>query len=214
MNRPTLLTKITGYVLFLGLLLAAIILSCGTILAYIDYASIMIVIGGTFGISVMSGGVFRTAESPRAKLLSWQTVTLGFAITSLAGMGIGLIMMLQNLNDPSSIGPAMAIAVLCPLTALLGIVLFSLPLEDRYNIKIKSYREFSLSRIVWFGFPLLTTFFVYLALFILLISISTITKKEFIKANESLQGVENSLRMHVNETYDVKRIEIAPKPNH
>ena len=51
--------------------------------------------------------------------------TAGFSLaTGMVGTLIGLVQMLQSMSDPTAIGPAMAVALLCPLYGLIG-ALFS-----------------------------------------------------------------------------------------
>ena len=171
-HETNTISAVIGYLLFIGTILYVMyFFGSHTFWLFIDYSSISIVVGGTMGIVVMSGGMFKPPVSTQAKRICWQTITTALAGASLAGMGIGLIMLLNTLDDPGQFGPAMGVVILSPLTALLGLTLISLPKEDHYNKRVKVYREFSISRMVWFGFPLLTTFFVYLTLFILVNSI-------------------------------------------
>jgi len=70
------------------------------------------------------------------------------SISLLSGMGeaapafgmigtlIGLVQMLQSMNDPSSIGPAMAVALLTTLYGSLIANIFTLPLADKLGKKL------------------------------------------------------------------------------
>lgn len=62
----------------------------------------------------------------------------------MIGTLVGLIQMLSNLSDPSSIGPAMAVAMLTTLYGAMIANLFALPMADKINIWVQeeSVRQF------------------------------------------------------------------------
>lgn len=53
----------------------------------------------------------------------------------MIGTLIGLVIMLQNMNDPSSIGPAMAVALLTTMYGALLANLFALPLAEKLGLR-------------------------------------------------------------------------------
>lgn len=71
--------------------------------------------------------------------------SVGDAAPAFGMMGtlVGLIQMLSNLNDPSSIGPAMAVAMLTTLYGVMLAHLFALPLADKIEswAQSESYRQ-------------------------------------------------------------------------
>ncbi|MDG4813375.1 MotA/TolQ/ExbB proton channel family protein [Hydrogenovibrio sp. 3SP14C1] len=62
----------------------------------------------------------------------------------MIGTLVGLIQMLSNLSDPSSIGPAMAVAMLTTLYGAMIANLFALPMADKINtwVQEESVRQF------------------------------------------------------------------------
>ena len=55
----------------------------------------------------------------------------------MIGTLVGLVQMLANMGDPSSIGPAMAIALLTTLYGALIANLIALPIADKLALKAK-----------------------------------------------------------------------------
>jgi chemotaxis protein MotA len=55
----------------------------------------------------------------------------------MIGTLIGLVQMLTSLNDPKSIGPAMAVAILTTLYGAVVANLFALPLADKLKVRTK-----------------------------------------------------------------------------
>ncbi len=172
--------KLIGYILFLLLFGSAIGINaivlpdvklwyCFRI--FIDFPSILLVMGGTFAITIMSGGIFKMETNQIAKQYQWQVITLGLVVTSLIGMMIGLIRVLTNIDDPGSIGPGTATSILSFVVAGIILALIAFPMEDRYYKMNKNYREMSLSRIAWYGYPLVVVLFCALSLVILYFSI-------------------------------------------
>ena len=160
---------IVGYVLLAVILVGAI---GPGIASFIDVRSTMIVLGGTFALVLIGLGIH--GKGRRANLYLWQLVTVGLFVGGFLGTLVGLILMLEKLNDPGSIGPAMAIALLTDLYALICLAVLSFPIEDRLNKELKRYDEFSLSRAVWFGYPLIEPCFLLLAFFVLFFALSTL----------------------------------------
>lgn len=64
----------------------------------------------------------------------------------MIGTLVGLVIMLQNMSDPSSIGPAMAVALLTTLYGALLANLFALPLADK--LALRSREELTYKMIV------------------------------------------------------------------
>ncbi|MGB0714396.1 MAG: motility protein A [Phycisphaerae bacterium] len=64
----------------------------------------------------------------------------------MIGTLVGLVIMLQNMEDPSSIGPAMAVALLTTMYGAVVANLFALPLADKLGLR--SREEIMLKMIV------------------------------------------------------------------
>ena len=127
MNTRTLV----GLILIVSVLLGAILLG-GTLLAFIDLASLtlvtMLTLGGTLFSHPMrdiqgscmdwlKGRRLEDAQRDRAHHVFTQMANFA-SVSGAIGTMIGLILMLRNLSDPSAIGPAMAVALLCLLYAI------------------------------------------------------------------------------------------------
>lgn len=140
---------IAGEIVFIGLIVVTICLGGGSIESmkdFIDYPSLLVVLVGSLGITMVSfsfeemGKAFSHAfgpEGPNDNLAQsayfWLAVIRNLLVVGALGTLIGLIQILQNLSDPSAIGPLMAIAL---ITLFYGI-LFSaiLPLPAYYIIQ-------------------------------------------------------------------------------
>ncbi len=60
---------------------------------------------------------------------------IGGAASAIAMFGtlVGLVQMLSNMSDPSSIGPAMTISLLTTLYGVLLVNLIALPIADKFG---------------------------------------------------------------------------------
>jgi chemotaxis protein MotA len=77
----------------------------------------------------------------------WQAVGDVAPAFGMIGTLVGLVQMLANMSDPSSIGPSMAVAI---LTTLYGAILanaVALPLADKLAL-VSSYEQLSKSLII------------------------------------------------------------------
>ena len=132
----------------LSLIIGAIWMD-GTVAAFINLPSIAVVVGGTMFFTLASHSVQNVVEALRISLnndpCSAEGILKHIAVmstmrnlalyTGMTGMFIGLITMLANLEDPSTIGPAMAVAL---LSSLYGIILAEIiigPLVNRMVVK-------------------------------------------------------------------------------
>ncbi len=125
-------TRIIGFLAFGAVVIAAILLG-GDLAAYVNIPYVVLVIGGTGALLLLTLGhdgcfiamrlaVFgkRSAEDTQTaergdpvvffRLAAAYALTLGFV-----GTLIGLVAMLSNMDDPSKIGAGMAAALLSPL---------------------------------------------------------------------------------------------------
>ncbi len=162
--------KIFGYSLFIFLISFAIYLG-GNSLAFVDVSTLIIVIGGSFAISVACGGVFTRTSTLKERQFRWQTVTLSVVIMTLIGVSIGIVMLLSNLTSPDSVGPAMAISILTCFTGLIILIMVVIPNLDKCTKELGNYCEISIARIVLIGFPVMCVFFTYLTLTIFIASL-------------------------------------------
>jgi flagellar motor component MotA len=133
-----LLFAIIGTALFLAAMLLG-----GTLWAFYNMPSILIVTGGLVCFSLAHhdyssikeaiGHALGNEPSPNVQkdisvLATLRKTAYG---SGVAGTLIGLIQMLQNLDDPSNIGPAMAVALLTALYSVLIVEFIIDPLSNR-----------------------------------------------------------------------------------
>ena len=178
---------IISLVLFIGLIVAGMVWgsSFDMFWSFIDFASILIVVGvisagaiWSFPISTLQQ-TFTDAISDEE--LQSDRATQGHQVfmrlsqlavaSGLLGTLIGLVKMLSNLDDPTTIGPAMAVAL---LTLLYGVIMGEFIFKSMANsfLTRTSERMMSSNRgymTVYFAiftlFVLLTSFFVMLLAF-------------------------------------------------
>ncbi len=157
-----------GYVLFIAVIGWTIISSLS--LMQVDspikpsqiftyWPSLLVVLGGTIAIVVFIGNG-----------ISGPLFTLGFALTGLLGTLMGFVQVLlswstRNIKDVAS---ALTFIISSCFVALLGIMLIGAPLED-HTFKAEKKRERTLSRIIWFVFPMVVLIVLTLA-FLLVIT--------------------------------------------
>jgi flagellar motor component MotA len=153
-----------GYILFLGVMVWGI--SPGKMEMFMDWPPTLLVVGGTVALVILAG-----------KFAPGRAVTICFALTGFLGSLSGLVRLLQNLNNPKGVGPAMAFTVLSCFMALLGMILVGLPMEDRSIKTGGRFKDLVISRIAWYGFPVVT-------LIVLTLSIATLV---FIFSNAILK---------------------------
>ncbi len=130
------MTRVFGFALMIGLVLVGILMS-SPLEIFVDPASAMIVLGVTIGGSFASlppariGQALKDSVStgPIESEQALRSSGVFFRLSELAigagfiGTLIGLVAMLANMDDPTAIGPAMAVAL---LTLLYGFLLSEL----------------------------------------------------------------------------------------
>ena len=178
---------IIAMVLFIGLTVAGMAWGSGldTVFNFIDPASILIVVG-----VISAGGIWSFpfdiikqsfADAVSGEELSSDRATQGHLVfmklsqlavaSGLLGTLIGLVKMLQNLDDPTIIGPAMAVAL---LTLLYGVIVGEFVFKSMANSFLVRTSEMVRSSnrghmTIYFSlfalFLIMTTFFVMLLAF-------------------------------------------------
>jgi len=101
-------------------------------------------------------------------------------MSGLFGGLLGFAKIMINFSDPSSIGPYMATALLTVFYGLLFLLFLIIPKQDNYNLENRSFSELSLSRLLWYIFPVITIFITYFTFLLLLIALSDHSEKPFI----------------------------------
>ena len=135
----------------ISMLLAAMMMG-GSIMGFVNAPSIIIVICGTIAFSLAHhskseigdalnaafGSDEVSADDASKHLAVFATLRMIVYGCGVTGVLIGLIQMLQNLDDPSSIGPAMAVALLCSLYSVVLAEFGVAPLASRVLVRSKS----------------------------------------------------------------------------
>jgi hypothetical protein len=113
--------------------------------------AILVVIGGAIALALFIGAGAR----------AW---TLGFAMTGLIGLLMGLIQAMFGFahTNIQEISAALAFIIATSSFALLGLVAVAAPLEDREVMEGRREGPGALSRMSWVVFPLLTFIFLLL----------------------------------------------------
>ena len=125
-------TRLIGFLGFAAVIVAAILLG-GDLPAYFNIPSVVLVIGGTGALLLLTFGhdgcltAMRLAVRGKRKVEHTQTLLRGdpvvffclaaaYALTlGFVGTLIGIVAMLSNMDDPNKIGAGMAAALLAPL---------------------------------------------------------------------------------------------------
>jgi flagellar motor component MotA len=133
-----------------GLFLAAIAME-GDIWSFVNAPSLLIVLGATFCLSLAHhtpdellaafkaafGREAMNAEQSMAQMAVLSTVRMIAIASGVVGFLIGVVLMLQNLDDPKQIGPAMAVSLLTLFYAMILSECVLGPLSNRVAIGIK-----------------------------------------------------------------------------
>jgi len=165
--------QIVGYVLVIGMILGAIMID--TPLAFFtDIPSLMIVVGGSFAFILIAGGA-DAMRFPWGKQLRylWAALILALIFMAVSGDFIGHVKMMQNLSEPSTIGPSMAVALLTSLYGMVLIAVVAAPQLDRYIVETEEYDEWHLSRYASIAFPFVALFIWLNSFFILMFALSS-----------------------------------------
>jgi flagellar motor component MotA len=149
------LAPLIGFILGAGLMLLGITLG-SPVKIFIDPVSCLIVPGATLCLllSTHGSGVVKNAFSTSARSFFGPTpadldpadtreilavANSGVSYTSmtgLAGVLIGLIRMLSNMDDPTSIGPAMALSLLCGFYSVILVMFIFEPMRRHFSERV------------------------------------------------------------------------------
>lgn len=119
-----LILFIVGEVLFLGLIFSLIVIN-GSIMAFIDIPGILVSLGISSALTIISFsfrdiksalwhafGMEGTKDELRKSAYIWEAIARNLMLAGAIGLIIGIIQMLQNLSDPTVIGPSVAVAII------------------------------------------------------------------------------------------------------
>ena len=156
MDIATLIGMVSGFTL--------IFLAMGDLTAFVDPASIIIVVGGTIAMTLVSfplkdvgglSGFYMYAVQPPREDADREKVEreLGKGILMLGRMKtfaqatgwigtlIGAVLILKNLDDPAAIGPGAALALLCPLYGTIMAYLLFWTVRTKLEVYLAELRE-------------------------------------------------------------------------
>ena len=155
------IATIAGFILAVSMVLFGMGFDFNT---FIDANSILIVVGGTCGLTIVSFPLSDVVNMPRHLWYCWVPPKPGadrdtvisdlkkgifyfkrikeYAIAcGWVGVLIGLVLMLKSMDDPAAIGPAMAI---CLLTALYGILFgyfVFIPISTKLQVRLDEFTK-------------------------------------------------------------------------
>ena len=120
-----MIEKSTALLILLGSILGAILSGSG-FMAFIDVSSILIVgcpLLVLFFLKILDKKASLN-DTPSGKELShWELLGSTSLHLGIVGGIFGFVVMLKNLSDPSSIGPAMAVTLISMLYSLIGFLI-------------------------------------------------------------------------------------------
>ena len=154
---------VVGYLLYIGLIGWVMMSPAqGTqhtpLQWFVHWPSLLIVAGGTLALVLF----VNDAKDGRS-------ITVSFAFTGLIGTLMGLVQLLQSFDvGIAAIATSMTFIISSCFIALVGMMLVGIPLEDR-NIELATEAgDKLLSRVAWYGFPLLTLFYLMVTVILII----------------------------------------------
>lgn len=130
---------VTGQFLFFFLVVSAIAIG-SPINIFIDIPSLIITLGVGFALTIISFSVYEirsaiqhvyggegTKDELKKSAYIWECISRNLILASAIGMIIGIVQMLQNLSDPATIGPSIAVALLTVFYGFFFCALFPVP---------------------------------------------------------------------------------------
>ena len=155
------IATITGFILAVSMVLFGMGFDFNT---FIDATSILIVVGGATGLTIMSFPLRDVVNSPRYlwycvvppkpgvdrdKVISdlekgifyFKRVKEYVIACGWVGVLIGLVLMLKYMDDPAAIGPAMAICLLTALYGILGGYFVFIPIRTKLQVRLDEFTK-------------------------------------------------------------------------
>lgn len=157
-NKGGRASTIIGLIGIIITFLVAIDLPNFEISIFYNLPSILLVIGG--------GVAFTIFASFKKENLGGY-LTLGFALSGLIGVMGGIIQMFKYSDNIAKIGPAAALALLSLFSALVGMMLISMPLSDNYQYICVDRKNKAVFRLFEFVFPILVLIFSTIIMFMI-----------------------------------------------
>ena len=153
--------KIIGALLFIATL-AWVIMRADALIIFIHWPSLLIVAGGAI-LFVLGAGNGEDGLS----------TTLSFAFAGVIGILFGLVQMFHGFDFAGIAGIAegMTIAILSCVFALVGMMLGGVHRQDHAFKAGKTDKKITISRIAWYGFPVVTLMLLFYIFVLILIPV-------------------------------------------
>ncbi len=152
-----------GYVIFLALIVWILFppVAAGSRRPFDWFAhwpAWLVVFGGALAFGLLSGRTLKTGS-----------LVPGFACSGLIGSLVGVVQALQGFSQASipAVSEGIAFMISSCFAAHFGLLAIGLPLQDRSH----RLKRMSLSRLVWYGFPVVTLLMIVLATLMVMIPI-------------------------------------------
>jgi len=151
--------RIIGVFLFIGTL-GWVIMSGEALKIFIHWPSLLIVAGGAVLFVLWAGN----GEDGLS-------TTLSFAFAGVIGIIFGLVQMFYGAPAIQRIGEGMTFAVLSCVFALVGMMLGGVHRQDHAFKAGKTHKKITISRIAWYGFPVVTLMLLFYIFVLILIPV-------------------------------------------
>ena len=151
--------KIIGALLFIATLGWAI-MKADALIIFIHWPSLLIVAGGAILFVLWTGN----GEDGLS-------TTLSFAFAGVIGILFGLVQMFYSSLSIAGIAEGMTFAILSCVFALVGMMLGGVHRQDHAFKTGKTDKKITISRIAWYGFPMLTLMLLFYIFVLMLIPI-------------------------------------------
>jgi hypothetical protein len=151
--------KIVGALLFIATL-GWVVMKADALVIFIHWPSLLIVAGGAILFVLWAGN----GEDGLS-------TTLSFAFAGVIGILFGLVQMFYGSPAIAKIAEGMSFAILSCVFGLVGMILGGVHRQD-YAFKTgKTFKKIAISRIAWYGFPVVTLMLIFYEFVLMLIPI-------------------------------------------
>jgi flagellar motor component MotA len=157
-SQPVRLENIIGYLVFIAVMVWAV---SHAYEVFFHWPSLLVVVGWALALLLLLGDA-----------VTGHSVTVSFAFTGLVGIFFGMVRFLNGTGGSIQDAAAgITFSILSCAFAILGIILAGMPMEDRAFKAGKNGKGTVLSRIAWYGFPVLAIFLIAFSVLLALIPI-------------------------------------------
>ncbi len=155
-SQPVRWENIVGYLLFIAVMVWTV---RDAYEVFFHWPSLLVVVGWALALLLLLGDA-----------AAGHSVTVSFAFTGLMGIFFGLVRLLNGIGGSiQSVAAGITFSLLSCAFAILGMILAGMPMEDRAFKAGKNSKGAVLSRIAWYGFPVLAIFLIAFSVLLALI---------------------------------------------